>query len=198
MNKPFSPSCERNQLFILDVLKKIIKPQQKNLFEIGTGTGQHAVFMAPHFLHLLWHTSDLKENHEGINMWINEYVHKNIARPIEYEVDQTCFPLIQIDVVYTTNTLHIMSWKNVQKLIKQMGENLSIGTDIIIYGPFNYAGKYTSDSNADFDQWLKQNNPYSAIRDFESIESLMLKADIRLEQDIPMPANNNILHFIKN
>jgi len=198
MNKPFSPSCERNQLFILDVLKKIIKPQQKNLFEIGTGTGQHAVFMAPHFLNLLWHTSDLKENHDGIKMWINEYKHKNIVRPIEYEVDQTNFPSIQIDVVYTTNTLHIMSWKNVQKLIKQMGESISIGADIIIYGPFNYAGKYTSDSNAEFDQWLKQNNPYSAIRDFELIKSLMIKADIRLEQDIPMPANNRILHFIKN
>jgi len=26
-------------------------------------------------------------------------------------------------------------------------------SDLIIYGPFNYLGKYTADSNAEFDLW---------------------------------------------
>ena len=198
MEKPFAPSCERNQEVILDALKSIIKPIDNNLLEIGSGTGQHAVYMAPHFPELFWHTSDLKENHAGINMWIDESNHENIVNPLEYQVGKTDFPMVNADVVFTTNTFHIMSWQNVQKLIKQLGKNLNNGADIIIYGPFNYDGQFTSKSNADFDVWLKQQNPLSGIRDFESILSLMIDSNMQLLADIKMPANNRILHFIKN
>lgn len=197
MKKTFSPSCERNQQFILDVLKNIIKPTYKNLLEIGTGTGQHAVFMASSFPHLLWHTTDLKENHAGINMWIKDSNLKNISEPIEYESGRTDFPQVRADVVFTTNTLHIMSWKNVQMLINQFGNNLSHGVDIIIYGPFNYEGKFISESNANFDLWLKQQNPHSGIRDFELLDSLMNKVGIKLINDYCLPANNRILHYQK-
>ncbi len=198
MEKPFSPSCERNQQVILEVLKTVVDPSDKNLLEIGSGTGQHAVFMAPKFMHLIWHTSDLIQNHDGIFMWMNESSANNIQKPIEYQAGKTQFPKVNVDIVYTANTLHIMSWENVQQLIIQLGESLLEGNQIFIYGPFKYGGKFTSESNANFDVWLKQQNYFSGIRDFESVVSLMLKAGMSLVSDIEMPANNRILHFVKN
>lgn len=197
MIKPNAPSCERNQGVILEVLKTIIKSTDKNLLEIGSGTGQHAVFMASHFPELLWHTSDLLENHCGINQWIEDSHLKNIASPIIFESGLSGFPEMAVDVVYTANTLHIMSWENVQCLINQLCLNLKQGSQIVIYGPFNYSGKYTSESNVMFDVWLKEKQPHSGIRDFESIVSLMSIGGISLVQDIEMPSNNRILHFQK-
>ncbi|MBL4661582.1 MAG: DUF938 domain-containing protein, partial [Alcanivoracaceae bacterium] len=148
MEKPFAPSCQRNQQVILDVLKRIIKSEHRHLLEIGSGTGQHAVYMAPHFSQLKWHTSDLLENHAGIKMWLEESASHNILLPIEFESGVSDFPIIDVDIVCTTNTLHIMSWENVKTLIKQLGIHLKSGAQIVIYGPFNYKGQFTSDSNA--------------------------------------------------
>ena len=197
MEKPFSPSCDRNQQFILDQLGDIIRPTDKKLLEIGSGTGQHAVFMATQLPQLTWQTSDLKLNHAGIEMWINDSKQKNIIKPIVYHAGKTDLPLVGADIVLTVNTLHIMSWQNVKVLIKQLGENLKNNTQIMIYGPFNYKGRFTSESNANFEIWLKQQNSHSGIRDFELIVELMLVENIKLVADIEMPANNRILHFIK-
>ncbi len=197
MTKPFAPSCERNQTVILNVLQSIICVKDKHLLEIGSGTGQHAVFMAPYFPQLQWHTSDLEENHAGINMWLDEAKINNIVAPIIYESGKSDFPDIEVDIVFTTNTLHIMSWLNVKILIKQLGDNLKTGAKIIIYGPFNYNGQFTSESNAKFDVWLKKQEPRRGIRNFEDIVQRMADVGIVLKQDIEMPANNRILYFIK-
>ena len=197
MTKPFASSCERNQKVILNVLQSIITVDDKHLLEIGSGTGQHAVFIAPHFPHLNWHTSDLEENHAGIKMWLDEAKLDNISAPIVYESGKSDFPDIDVDIVFTTNTLHIMSFHHVKNLIKQLGENLKTGAKIIIYGPFNYKGQFTSESNAQFDVWLKQQEPHRGIRNFEEIVQLMVDAGIDLKQDIEMPANNRILYFVK-
>ncbi len=62
-----------------------------------------------------------------------------------------------------------------------------------IYGPFNYNGAYTSDSNARFDQWLKSQNPLSDIKNFEDILFLATARGLNLLSDIAMPANNRLL-----
>jgi len=197
-SKPHSPSCERNQEFILNVLKEIIKTTDKHLLEIGSGTGQHAVYMSHWFPKLQWHTSDVMGKHEGIIQWIQDSNSENISEPIFYQSGMTKFPDIQLDIVYTANTLHIMSWKNVKNLIYQFGKNLKQGAQIVIYGPFNYNCQFTSESNAKFDIWLKDQCPNSGIRNFESVVELMNRQSISLLEDLQMPSYNRILHFQKD
>ncbi len=197
MEKPFSASCERNQGAILDVLKKIIKPSDRHLLEIGSGTGQHAVFMSPNFPKMEWHTADLLENHAGINRWLDGVNSKCITRPIHYEAGLTGFPSLMVDIVFTANTLHIMSWENAKTLMRQLGNNLKKNAQVVIYGPFNYGGEFTSGSNAKFDEWLKRQEPHRGIRDFELVVTRMTKAGFNLLDDCVMPSNNRILHFIK-
>jgi len=103
----------------------------------------------------------------------------------------------QKDVVFTANTVHIISWTLVQALFRGVGRLLPPGGSLMIYGPFNYGGDFTSDSNARFDQWLKDRDAQSGIRNFEDIDALARNAGLELRDDIEMPANNRILVWKK-
>lgn len=198
MEKPFSPACERNRVPILKVMQEIIIPQDQKLLEIGSGTGQHAVYLAPHFPHMIWVTSDVKVNHPGIQMWLDESGAPNIIGPGVFEVGRNDFPNGNFDIVFTANTFHIMSWNECEILMMMLGKNLREGARIMIYGPFNYKGSYTSLSNEAFDKELKTRNPLMGIRNFEDVVEGMKKNGLILLKDYEMPANNRLLVFNKS
>ena len=195
MDKPFSAASERNKDPILAVLKQHILPAHRRLLEIGAGTGQHAVYFAAHFAHLKWMVTDVPANHNGIAKWLREYNGDNIEGPIRFKVGTDEFPTQPMDIVYTANTFHIMSWKNVKTLMKMFGNRLRRGSLVFIYGPFNYNGKFTTESNEAFDKSLKENDPESGIRNFEDINRAMTKNGFELLKDHEMPANNRCLVY---
>jgi hypothetical protein len=199
MNQPFSQACENNKRPILDILNKTFS-STKHVLEIGSGTGQHAVFFSQQLPHLTWQTSDLLINHQGINSWIDETPRVNVKRPITIDLNKT-WPMIKnnlkIDGLYTANTLHIISWSLVVKFFEGIEKNLTTNASVCIYGPFNYQGKFTSESNANFDSWLKERDIHSGIRDIEAILVLANTAGLSLVDDHAMPANNRLLVFSK-
>ncbi|MFP5386170.1 MAG: DUF938 domain-containing protein [Bacteriovoracia bacterium] len=197
MEKPFSPACERNRIPILKVMQEVITSQDQRLLEIGSGTGQHAVYLAPHFPHMIWVTSDVKANHGGIQMWLDESGAPNIIGPGEFEVGKSEFPNGHFDVVFTANTFHIMSWDECVALMIMLGQNLRANAKVMVYGPFNYNGSFTSESNKEFDQQLKSRNPSMGIRNFEDVVKVMKENGLILSKDFEMPANNRILVFYK-
>lgn len=189
--KPFAESSEQNKLPILEVLQQwFIRPG--TVLEIGSGTGQHAVFFSGQFPHLLWQPSDRAENLAGIRLWWQECAHANLCEVIELDVTQG-WPAMEFDYVFSANTAHIMSWPEVEKMFAGVGQVLKAGGVFCLYGPFNYGGNYTSDSNARFDAWLKERDPRSGIRDFEALQELGEKFRLRQVGDHAMPANNRIL-----
>ena len=192
MNKPYSESCNQNRDPILDVLKHQLGVS-KSVLEIGSGTGQHAVYFAKNLPHLVWHTSDCRPYLSGIQMWIEEANLDNVRIPIELDVNQPTWPDHDIDAIFTANSVHIMNGEEVVSLFAGVGENLNVGGLFIVYGPFNYNRCYTSESNARFDNWLKSRDPLSGIKDFEEIDQLAQKAAMQLVDDIEMPANNRLL-----
>ena len=193
MQKPFSPACERNKEAILHTISPKLRETRK-LLEIGSGTGQHAVHFAKHMPWLNWQCSDIQENLSGIAAWIDEAHLNNFPTPITFNVSVHQLKH-KYDAIYSCNTLHIMAKNEVEALFNSA---VKIATDdavLLIYGPFNYGGRYTADSNANFDQWLKEQNPHSAIRDFEWVNTLAEEKGFRLISDEAMPANNNLLHW---
>lgn len=199
-NKPYSESSIQNQVPILEVLKHCFKYSHKVL-EIGSGTGQHACYFPRHLPHLEWQPSDLNQNLAGIEAWCSEASLENVATVIELDVSHHPWPTIHVDAVFSANTVHIMHWPDVINLFKGIGqlfrENPKIdGTGVFcLYGPFNYDGKFTSESNARFDQWLKQRDPHSGVRDIENIITLAEQNSLQMSDDIEMPANNRTLVF---
>ncbi len=193
--KPFSAACEENKRPILEVLKRLFNHTEQVL-EVGSGTGQHAVFFAESLPHLFWQTSDRQEHHPGICAWLDEASLPNIGRPVSLDVMQA-WPTQTYDAVFSANTTHIMSWPEVERFFQGVCRVLESGGQFILYGPFNFAGDYTSESNRRFDQWLKERDPNSGIRNFEDLNLLASRHGLNFQEDIPMPVNNRILAWRK-
>lgn len=192
----YSNACEKNKASILAVLKTAFK-SSKHVLEIGSGTGQHAVFFAEHLPHLRWQTSDVAQNHTGINEWINAFPSANLKRPLALDLSEPQWPNGTYDAVFTANTFHIISKPLVEAFFKRVAEYLTTDGTLCIYGPFNYQGQFTSESNQEFDLWLKIKSATSGIRDFEWVIELAENEGLFLVDDHTMPANNRLLEFIK-
>ncbi len=162
------------------------------MLEVGSGTGQHAVHFAAALPHLIWQTSDVQENLVGIEMWLEEAQLPNLPPPLELNVDAV-WPRTQYDAAFTANTLHIMSWTQVQRFFAELDKALADDAVLVIYGPFNDGGRFTSDSNQQFDRWLKDRAAHMGIRDVEAVDALAQSIRLRLTQDCALPANNRAL-----
>ncbi|WP_144392224.1 DUF938 domain-containing protein [Pleionea sediminis] len=196
MGKPYSQACENNKQPILDVIKNYFE-NTDSVLEIGSGTGQHAVYFAEHLPHLTWQTSDKKENHPGINAWIDDYSGDNLLRPIDLDVTNS-WPVTAAKGIYSANTAHIMSWPMVESFFSGVGRVLKANGYFCLYGPFNFCGEYTSESNKDFDHYLQSQDPEMGIRDFVDIEEQARKADLFFIEKHTMPANNFLLVWQKS
>ncbi len=196
MQKPYSQSCDQNKQPILSVIEPLFSSSSE-ILEIGSGTGQHAIYFAGKMPHLRWHCSDCSAYIEGIKQWLDEYDVANVPAPFVLDVSDSDWPVLPFDAIFTANTIHIMHPQDVKNLMKGAGGLLKEGGDLIIYGPFNYDGSYTSASNESFDRWLKNKDPLSGIKNFEDIVSLAKINGMRLCHDYEMPENNRILHFKK-
>lgn len=192
VNKPFSQACENNKAPILAVLEQHLAGVS-TLLEIGSGTGQHAAFFAGRLPHLLWQASDRSHHLPGIGVWQQEAALPNLPPPLELDVNNWPWPVDETGAVFSANTAHIMSWPEVERLIAGVGRVLQADGRFLLYGPFRYDGRHTSDSNACFDQMLHQRDPDSGVRDVESVMLHADRAGLEILADHPMPANNRTL-----
>ena len=190
--KPFAEACERNREPILEVLHDAFRAS-RDVLEIGSGTGQHAVYFGARLPHLTWQTSDLVERHAGIRQWLDEARLPNVLAPFALDVQIGVWPPGRYDGVFTANTLHIVSWQAVQCMFDGIGRTLQTDGICAVYGPFNYGGRYTAESNARFDGWLRSRDSASGIRDFEQVDALAREHGLELAGDIAMPADNRTL-----
>ena len=191
-DKPFAESCVQNREPILAVLREVFAGCS-HVLEIGSGTGQHAVYFGAELPHLVWQTADVPQHHAGILAWLTEAALPNVLPPLAVDVAQTAWRSGRYDAVFSANALHIMSWPEVAHFFEGLGAILEAGGVLAIYGPFNYNGAFTSESNARFDAWLKARDPASGVRDFEAVDALARAQGLILQADFAMPANNRTL-----
>ena len=190
--KPFSPACERNQEPIAQILQPLFAGVRMVL-EIGSGTGQHAVYFGKRMPQLSWQTSDLPGGHDGIRQWIEESALTNVLSPLVLDVDQDDWPIACADAVFTANTLHIAAWSSVRNMFAGVSRLLDDGGLFCVYGPFSHGGRHTSESNARFDLSLRAGDPKSGIRDFFDVIEVARRNRLMLYEDHEMPANNRLL-----
>ena len=196
MIKPYSAACDNNRQPILEVLE-VLFADRREILEIGTGTGQHAVYFAEKLPHLVWRSSDLQASHAGIQLWLDEANLANTPPPLLLDVNQPRWPELEVNAVFCANTIHIIGWDSVRAMIAGAGRLLPGNGMLVLYGPFNYNNAYTSESNARFDIWLKQRDPDSGIRNFEDVDELATAADLHMLDDYAMPANNRLICWVK-
>ncbi|WP_296809922.1 DUF938 domain-containing protein [Thiocapsa sp.] len=191
IDKPYSEACEENKRPILDVIGPLFQ-EVRRLLEIGSGTGQHAVFFATALPHLVWQTSDCAHYLPGIRAWLDDAALPNL--PPTRVLDVTgIWPDERFDAVFSANTAHIMSESEVEAMFEGVGRVLVDGGRFVLYGPFNIGGRYTSESNARFDAMLRSRDPAMGIRDLDLLIRMARDNGMELIADHPMPVNNRTL-----
>jgi len=193
---PSSEACERNKEPIREVLAEYM-PATGDVLEIGSGTGQHAVFFAAQFPGLRWQPSDTGSYLPGLRARIAAEGPSNIAPVIELDVRGATWPRSRFSAVFSANTLHFMSAPAAEGFFRGVGKLLEDSGVLVVYGPFKYGGSFTAPSNERFDDWLKSTDPERGVRDFEWVNELAEQEDLRLAADIAMPANNQCLVWHK-
>jgi cyclopropane fatty-acyl-phospholipid synthase-like methyltransferase len=193
---PLSEACERNKEPILAVLRTCFA-NRVEVLEIGSGTGQHAVYFARHLAHLTWHPTEQLSYLRDLTARVQLEGGKNLRVPTVLDVRQSVWPVRSVDALFTANTLHIMSWPEVVALFRGAGAALMPGGIMCVYGPFCYDGRYTSDSNREFDAMLRDRDPASGLRDIQAISQVAREYGMRVTADHDLPAFNRLLVFAK-
>jgi cyclopropane fatty-acyl-phospholipid synthase-like methyltransferase len=191
VEKPYAPACDRNRDSILAVLLGHFA-DRREVLEIGSGTGQHAVHFAAALPGLAWQCSDREANLPGIRSWLDEAALPNTPPPIALDVNGA-WPARRYDAVFSANTLHIMGWAEVERMFARLPDVLARDAKLVVYGPFNVGGRFTSESNAAFDAQLRSKAPHQGLRDVEAVDALARSAGLVLVEDRAMPANNRCL-----
>lgn len=143
MDKPYSQACDNNR----DPIVAVISPwlsDARAVLEIGSGTGQHAVYFGERLPHLIWYTSDVAEHHGGIQAWIDEGAWE-CAGAVGVGVTDDEWPDVDVDAVFCANSIHINELGGCGGA-GYWGWKAAAGWwTYDLYGPFNYGGAYTSD-----------------------------------------------------
>jgi len=190
-NKPFAPAAKENRNAILNVLQQEFR-HTSSVLEVGSGTGQHAVYFSQKLTHLTWQASDKQEMLAGIRLWIDDANLPNALTPIELDVTSS-WPQHSYQGAYAANIAHILHWSEIEALFSGLDQVLTDSAVFCLYGPFNIDGAYTSESNRRFDLWLRDRDPDSCIRDKNDLDKLALKNNFQASHEWAMPANNKIL-----
>jgi cyclopropane fatty-acyl-phospholipid synthase-like methyltransferase len=186
-----SPASERNKRPILEVLRVELQ-DARDVLEIGTGTGQHAVFFAEEMPHLTWQTSDLPENHDAIRARLARDATSRVKPPLSLDVEDEAPSTMVFDAVFSANTAHIMSIRAVQRMYALVGGILPVGGRFCLYGPFNFDGEFTSESNARFDASLRQRKASMGIRGISDLDRFAGDSGMTRVRLYAMPAMNHL------
>jgi len=195
--KPFAPSAERNREPIREVLKRVLTGSGL-LLEIGSGTGQHAAYLAKDFPAYRWQPTDLPEKLKDINAWAEESGADNILPALALDLSNAEWPVGKADAIVCINTIHIVAWLFVENLFRGAGKVLKPGGILFAYGPYEYSDRPLEPTNIEFNEWLKMRDPNSGIRKFDDVNALASENGLVLEGDEAMPANNHSIWWRKN
>lgn len=190
----FSPASERNQASIAERLIPLFKEESVvQVLEIGSGSGQHGLYFSALLPEISWQCTELPANVQALALNLAD---TRLREPRVLDV-LAAWPEGKVELLYSANTLHIMAMAAVEALFGGAQSVVIEGGYLCLYGPFRYGGAFTSQSNAEFDHWLRQRDPQSGIRDIEVISKLADQAGFNLVADYAMPANNQLLLWRK-
>ena len=190
----YSQAAENNKAPIADIMGKHLPPDA-SVLEIGSGAGQHALHMSHAFPGITWLPSEREAVVPILKANLALYESNNIQPPLVLDLTDFTWSGDPVDAIYAANVMHIVSEPLGERLVQLAADALKSSGLLMLYGPYKYNGQFTTESNARFDQWLKDRDPASGVRDFEAVVATAQCTGLTLAQDYAMPANNQMLIF---
>lgn len=191
-----SQSAENNKDVILQQLKNCL-PDDAQVLEIASGTGQHAIHFSRNIAGISWQPTDVSLSDMDLQSRLAAEGNESVREPKVLDVDNWPEWAIANDAVFSANCVHIISESQVENYVAGAASALKNGGLMLLYGPFKYDGQFTTDSNEAFDGFLRKTYPGGCIKDFEWLDVLADKAGMTFVSDTPMPSNNQFLIWRK-
>ena len=196
-----APATKRNAGFIIDVLKDVL-PAKGHVLEIASGSGEHVIAFAQAMPALTWQPSDpFAESRSSVDAWVTgQGMFSKVAPALDLDMTQqdwhSKLPKT-LNAILSINMIHIAPWEACLGLVQGAGQLLAKGELLYTYGPYKKDGLQISESNEDFEGWLKGKSREYGIRDIADVARAAESHGLVLEQEIAMPANNFSLVFKK-
>jgi hypothetical protein len=184
------PAGERNKRPIAEVLASVLPPTGL-VFEVASGTGQHALHFAQAFPSLDWQPSEPDvEYYARLTARVTSAALPNLRAPLAFDVHEPKTPLARADAVVCINMIHIAPWSACGALLRHASALLAPGAPLVLYGPFMRDGLHTAPSNAEFDKSLRARNATWGVRDLTDVDAVARGYGFELALTVAMPANN--------
>ena len=187
---------ERNKKHILSVLS-VMFSSLSSVLEIGSGSGELAVYFASHNPQLAWYTSDHLSNLAAISKIVENSHLSNLPPPFELDMSQPDWPDATTDAVFTANTLHMLDHDELSQLFVNVAASLKKWGGFVVYGSFVYDESFSIGYDGRLDAWLKDLDPESGLYHFNDVLAIARKNGMHLVMDYDMPEHYRILHFVK-
>ena len=196
--RKYAQATQRNREPILQVLLEVLPPTG-TILEIASGTGEHAVYLAPRLKPRKWIPSDTNPSlRESIAAWIKHSPSENLSQPLDIDASQQVWEVEKevlssvsdICAIANINMIHISPWSACLGLMAAAGRILSPGGILYLYGPYKQDGEHTAPTNANFDEYLREQNPEWGVRNLEDVIEVASNHDLTLQKTVTMPANN--------
>ena len=165
------------------------------MLEIGSGSGQHALHFTEALPGLCWQPTEHPAALPALAANLGATGREAILPPLALDLAADSWPAGPFDAVYAANVMHIVSVPLGEALLRGAASVLGEGGQLLLYGPYRFGGAFTTESNAEFDQWLKARDPASGVRHFEAVAAAAEAVGLVLEDNRAMPSNNQLLCF---
>lgn len=120
---------------LLDVLRRVLPPTARVL-ELGSGTGELAVYVAARLPGLTWQPSDLDpESRASIAGWTGRAALRNVLPPLALDLYAPAWRLQPCDAVLAVNVLHEAGPDAAEALLAGASAALPAGGALVVIGP---------------------------------------------------------------
>jgi SAM-dependent methyltransferase len=188
-------AAERNREPILAVLREVL-PDRGLVLEVASGTGQHIAHFAAALPQLTWQPTELDSGmHPSIAAWTRGL--PNVLPPLALDATSDPWPVPPLAAIFNANMIHIAPWPVCLGLFRGAARHLQTSGVLVTYGPYRVDGQHTAQSNAAFDERLRETDPTWGVRDLEAVCEVARENGLSFERRFQMPANNQTLLFRK-
>jgi hypothetical protein len=178
------------------VLRRVL-PSAGSVLEIASGSGQHAQYFSAALPALRWQPSEANESlHSSIRAWATEG--GQVLPVLRLDVTEEPWPVGRYEAIFNANMIHIAPFEVCDALLRGAAAHLLPDGVLVLYGPFKLGGQHTAESNAAFDARLRGDDPRWGVRDLEAVAELAAKYGLALRERVQMPANNQLLVFVRS
>ena len=188
----YSPAAEKNKGPILEARRERL-PLRARVLEVGSGSGQHALHFTEALPKLRWQPTERPDGLTALAANLAAVRRTTILPPLALDLAAGPWPSGPFDAVYAANIMHIVSEPLGEALLRGAASVLREGGQLLLYGPYKFGGTFTTESNAEFDRWLKAQDPASGVREFEAVARVAETAGLEVADNRAMPSNNQLL-----